>query len=164
MHFVALGPCMLGTFWEHFRLKWASDGVLMGPWTHMDTKMKAHVDKITNLMAIWSPPWSIVGPTWPSGKTLEARRLTLGGLVWLLGPSCPPRPILEPNMALQDRFLRPTWLQDPLQEGLWKPILDNFSLIWGTILVDFWLLCWSAGFLGCYFVGCLWSDPRGGGP
>ena len=53
----------------------------------------------------------------------------------------------------------PTWPQDPLQEGLWKQILDDFSLIWGAILVDFWLLCWSAGFLGCYFVGCLWSGP-----
>ena len=54
-----------------------------------------------------------------------------------------------PQEALQDRFLKPTWPQDPLQEGLWKPILDDFSLIWGDILVDFWFLCWSAGFLGC---------------
>ena len=53
MHFVALGPRMLGTFWEHFRLKWVSDGALMGPWTHMDTKMKAHVNKVANLGAIW---------------------------------------------------------------------------------------------------------------
>ena len=53
-HFVALGPRMLGTFWEHFGVKWASDGALMGPWTYMDTKMKAQVHKIANLGAIWS--------------------------------------------------------------------------------------------------------------
>ena len=51
---MALGPRMLGTSWEHFRLKWASDEALMGPWTHMDTKIKAQVEKIANLGAIWS--------------------------------------------------------------------------------------------------------------
>ena len=33
-------------------------------------------------------------------------------------PRGPPRPIFEPNIALQDRFWRPTWPQDPLQKGL----------------------------------------------
>ena len=85
------------------------------------------------------------------GRPLEAHLLTPGGLDWLLGPRWPqelprgpPRPIFEPNIPLQDRFLRPTWPQDPLQEGLRKPFLNDFSLIWGAILVDFWLLCWSA--------------------
>ena len=97
---------------------------------------------------------------------MEAHLLTPGGLDWLLGPRWPqdpprgpPRPLLEPNITLQDRCLGPPWRQDPLPEGLWKQILHHLSLIWGAILVDFWLLCWSAGFLGWYFVGCLWSGP-----
>ena len=32
---------------EHLGIKWASDGALLGPWTHMVTKMKAQVHKIT---------------------------------------------------------------------------------------------------------------------
>ena len=72
---MAFGPRMLGTFWEHFRLKWASDGALMGPWTHMDTKMKAHVDKVANLGAIWCQ----LGPFWVQlGLQLGGPREALG--------------------------------------------------------------------------------------
>ena len=100
------------------------------------------------------------------GRPLEAHLLTFWGLKLLVGPRWPqdppkgpPRPIFEPNIPLQDRFLRPAWPQDPLQEGLWKQILDDVSLMWGLTLVDFWLLCWSAGFLVCQFVGCLYTGP-----
>ena len=89
-----------------------------------------------------------------------------------LGAKMAPRPTQE---GLQDRFLKPTWPQYPLQGGFRKQLLDEISLIWKlfwliiqqpsalrhraflanklttkkTILVDFLLLCWSAGFLGC---------------
>ena len=65
---MALGPRMLAAFWEHFGVKWASDGALMGPWMHMDTKMRAQVDNIANLESSWiqlGPTWRQLGPTWP---------------------------------------------------------------------------------------------------
>ena len=73
---MALGPRMLGTFWKHFRLQWASDGALMGPWTHMDTEMKAQVHKVANLEGIWSQ----LGPFWVQlGIQLGGLREALGG-------------------------------------------------------------------------------------
>ena len=122
MHFVELGHRMLGTFWEHFGVKWASDGALMGHWTHMDTKMRAQVDKIANLDAIWSQ----LGPFWVQlglqlgvpGRPLEAHLLTLGGLDWLSWGQDGPK---TPQEALQDRFLTQHNPPRPIFEAYMAP-------------------------------------------
>ena len=85
MHFVALGLRMLGTFWKHFGFQWASDGAQMGPWMHMDTKIRAEVDKMANLGAIWSQ----LGPFWVQlGLQLRGPREILGGPPSHPGGSC----------------------------------------------------------------------------
>ena len=73
---MAFGPRMLGRFWEPFKLNWSLDGALMGPWTHMDTKMKAQIHKVANLGAIWSQ----LGPFWVQlGLQCQGPKETLGG-------------------------------------------------------------------------------------
>ena len=82
----------------------------MGPWTHMDTKIKAQVYKVANLGAIWSQ----LGPIWAQlGRQLGSPREVLGGPPSHPGGSClalggqdGPK---TPKEALQDRFWRPTW-------------------------------------------------------
>ena len=68
----------------------------MGLWTYMDTKTKAHVDKVANLGAFWSQ----LGPSWVQlGLQLGGPREALGGPVshpWgsclALGAKMAPRP------------------------------------------------------------------------
>ena len=120
---MALGPRMLGTFWEHIPFKWASDGALMGPWTHMETKMKAQVHKVTNLGAIWSQ----FGPFWVHlGLQLGGPREVLGEpLGGVLGSSWPQEPNKTPKGETAD-LQGPPW--DP-QVASWDQMTPKLATL-----------------------------------